>query len=106
MCGWVIDNSPLPDWMKPSNARVIVIFNKLTWNSYPVDLAVPIGKKIPPRALNWLKSFAEKHGRPLMYMEQIEIEGKFQKQQELHAYGPAEFQQYVIKQHQQGKNFW
>lgn len=106
MCGWIIDDSPLPEWMKPSNARVIVIFNKINWNGHPVDLAVPMGRKIPPRALNWLKDFAEKHGRPLMYMEQLEVDGKFQKQQELHAFGPPDFQQQVLQWHQQGRNFW
>jgi len=105
-CGWILDNSPLPEWMKPSNARVIVIFKKLEWNGYPVDLAVPMGKKIPPRALNWLKAFAEKNGRPLLYMEQIEINGKFQKQQELLAYGPPGFQQQVMQWHQQGRSLW
>ena len=24
-CGWVVDNSPLPEWLNPSNAKVIVI---------------------------------------------------------------------------------
>lgn len=106
MCGWIIDDSPLPEWMKPSNARVIVIFNKMNWRGYPVDLAVPMGKKIPPRALNWLKSFAEQQGRPLLYMEQIEINGKFQKQQELLAYGPVEFQQEILQRHRDGGKLW
>ena len=61
-CGWIVENSPLPEWMKPSNAKVIVVFNKFQWLGRAVDLAVPIGKRIPPRALNWLKAFAEQHG--------------------------------------------
>ena len=45
-CGWVVGESPLPDWMKPDNAKVIVIFNKITWHGLPVDVAVPVGRKI------------------------------------------------------------
>jgi hypothetical protein len=47
-----VANSPLPEWMKPNNAKVIVIFNKTRWRCVPVDIAVPIGRRIPPRALN------------------------------------------------------
>ncbi len=92
--------------MKPCNAKVIVIFNKINWRGYPVDLAVPIGKRIPPRALNWLKTFAERHGRPLLYSEQVITDGKFQKQQELLAYGPVEFQQEILQKYRRGKGLW
>ena len=51
-CGWILDDSPLPEWMKPNKAKVIVIFNKLNWNGLPVDLAVPVGRRIPPRSLD------------------------------------------------------
>ena len=70
-CGWVVGESPLPDWMKPDNAKVIVIFNKMNWRGLPVDVAVPVGRKIPPRALNWLKDFSQRSGRPLLFSEQI-----------------------------------
>lgn len=105
-CGWVIPNSPLPEWMKPSNGKVIVIFNKLRWNGVSVDLAVPVGKRIPPRSLEWLKKFSEKHMRPLIYMEQIVEGGQFQKQQKLLAFGPPAFQQEMASWQQQGKTLW
>ncbi len=105
-CGWIVDDSPLPDWMKPDKAKVIVIFNKLNWNGFPVDLAVPVGKKIPPRALNWLKQFSEKHYRPLIFTQQIVVDGNYQKQQEIIGYGPVEFQRELQKWQQQGKKLW
>ena len=37
-CGWVVAGSPLPDWMKPEHAKVIVVFNKTTWRDLPVDV--------------------------------------------------------------------
>jgi hypothetical protein len=105
-CGWVIPNSPLPAWMKPNEAKVMVLFNKLQWRGLPVDLAVPVGKRIPPRALNWLKQFAEQQGRPLVYTEQTVVAGKFQKDQQTIAYGPADFQQEIAAKIAQGQRLW
>lgn len=105
-CSWIIPGSPLPDWMKPDRAKVVVIFNKLRWQGVAVDLAVPVGKRIPPRALNWLKQFAEENRRPLIYAEQILENGKFQKQQMLYAHGPPAFQQQVAEWKLQGIKLW
>jgi hypothetical protein len=105
-CGWIIPNSPLPEWMKPDNARVIVLFNKFKWHQVPVDLAVPVGKRIPPRSLAWLKNFSETHLRPLVYTEQIVENGKFQKQQRVLAHGPTAFQQDMLRWQQEGKKLW
>jgi len=99
-------NSPLPEWMKPNVGKVIVIFNKLVWNGVPVDLAIPVGRKIPPRSLQWLKQFSEQHMRPLIYTEQIVEAGKFQKQQQLFGYGPPDFQQWILRGQQEGNKLW
>jgi hypothetical protein len=105
-CGWIIDGSPLPDWMKPNNGKVIVLFEKLTWNGRPVDLAVPVGRKIPPRALKWLQDFATRHMRPLLYTEQIVESGKLQKEQQVMGYGPPAFQQDLARWQQEGRKLW
>jgi len=88
-----MNNSPLPDWMKPNNSKVIVLFNQHTWRGSPVDVAVPVGKRIPPRALKWLQQFAENNNRMLLYSEQIIENGAYTKQQAVSAFGPPEFQQ-------------
>ena len=105
-CGWIIDNSPLPEWLKPNNGKVIVLFNKLNWNGYPVDVAVPVGKRIPPRSLEWLQKFSRDHVRPLVYAEQITKSGRFLKQQEVFAYGPPAFQQEILRRKQEGQKLW
>lgn len=105
-CGWIVPDSPLPDWLKPSNAKVIVIFNKLQWNGIPVDLAVPVGKRIPPRSLEWLKKFSDNYKRPLIYTEQIVENGEFQKQQQFYAYGPVAFQQEMARRQQEVGKLW
>ena len=105
-CGWVVPNSPLPEWMKPSDAKVIVIFNKTSWRGMPVDVAVPVGQRIPPRALNWLKDFAVRHGRPLLFSEQVKENGVYQREQLFSAHGPAEFQQHVAQLLAAGRPLW
>ena len=105
-CGWVVENSPLPEWMKPNNAKVIVIFNKTRWRGLPVDVAVPIGRRIPPRALTWLKEFSASHARPLLFSEQVKENGVFQRQQLFSAHGPPEFQQHIAQLTASGKPLW
>jgi hypothetical protein len=105
-CGWILENSPLPDWMKPSNSKVIVIFNKTRWRGLPVDIAVPIGRRIPPRALNWLKEFAASNARPLLFSEQVKENGVFQRQQLFSAHGPPGFQQHIAQLTASGKPLW
>ena len=105
-CGWIIPNSPLPEWMKPNNGKLVVIFNKLQWNGVPVDLAVPGGEKIPPRSLKWLKRFSEKNMRPLIYTKQILKNGQFQKQQKILAHGPPAFQQDIVHWQKSRNKLW
>ncbi len=93
ICGWRMEGSPLPEWMKPNNSRVIVLFNQHRWRGLPVDVAVPVGRRIPPRALKWLQQFAEANNRMLLYSEQIVENGRYTVQQAVSAYGPPEFQQ-------------
>lgn len=92
ICGWRMGNSPLPEWMRPDNAKVIVLFDKYQWRGLPVDYAVPVGRRIPPRTLLWLKQFAQNQGRILLYAEQIIESGHYIAQQTVNAFGPAEFQ--------------
>jgi len=87
-----MDNSPLPDWMKPNNSKVIVLFDQHTWRGLPVDVAVPVGKRIPPRALQWLQRFAEDNNRMLLHSEQVVENGTYSQKQAVSAYGPPEFQ--------------
>ncbi|MCG6863634.1 MAG: hypothetical protein LJE70_20610 [Chromatiaceae bacterium] len=105
-CGWVIQDSPLPQWMKPDSGKVIVVFNKMNWNGLPVDLAVPVGKRIPPRSLEYLKKFSGNTKRPLIYTEQIVEDGLFQRQQQMFGYGPPGFQQYLMRLQQEGRPLW
>lgn len=101
-----MEGSPLPEWMKPNNAKVIVLFDQTMWRGRPVDVAVPVGRRIPPRSLQWLKSFAETHQRGLLYSEQIVENGKYTNQQAFAAFGPPEFQQEMAERAANGQRPW
>lgn len=90
-CGWVIANSPLPDWMKPSEARAMVLFNHQQWRGRPVDLVLPVGPRVPGRTLSWMKSFAGRTGRMLLIGEAVREGKAYTGQVEVEAYGPPEF---------------
>ncbi len=98
-----MQGSPLPEWMKPNNARVIVLFNQHNWRGFPVDVAVPVGRRIPPRALKWLQQFAEANNRMLLYSEQIMDNGKYTVQQAVSAFGPPEFQEEMAARARSGE---
>ncbi len=93
-CGWVRAASHLPDWMKPNLAKVIVLPNWTTWRTFPVDLAVPVGQRIPHKALAWLKEYSTTSFRPLIFTEQeTDGHGHFTGKQQVTGFGPPTFQQ-------------
>lgn len=104
ICGWKMDGSPLPDWMKPSNAKMIFLPQQAVWRTLPVDIAVPVGRRIPPRTLHWLQQFAQQNNRVLLYAEQIEEHGRFTNKQRVAAYGPPEFQQEMAERMASGED--
>ena len=106
ICGWRMEGSPLPEWMKPSNAKVVVLFNQTEWRGFPVDVAVPVGRRIPPRALHWLQQFAEAQQRLLIYSEQNVENGQYTNRQAAHAFGPPDFQMEISQRLQMGLPLW
>ncbi len=103
ICGWRQEGSPLPEWMKPDNAKVIVLFDQGEWHGLPLDVAVPVGRRIPPRALTYLKQFAEARRRVLLYSEQIVENGAYTMRQTVSAYGPQAFQQEMAERAARGE---
>jgi len=92
--------------MRPDQAKVMVLPASRRWNGLPVDVAVPVGKRIPPRALNWLKQFAERNGRPLIYLEHVVKDGVYSDKPEVVGYGPPAFQQDVERMIERGEKLW
>ncbi|MDH4151071.1 MAG: hypothetical protein OEV67_11205 [Betaproteobacteria bacterium] len=96
-CGWLGEDSTLPEWMKPVLAKVIFLPAQSAWRGLLVDMAVPVGRSIPQRALIWLRQHAEKSNRPLIWTENLKQDGEFTEKQNVYAYGPVEFQEKTRK---------
>ena len=104
-CGWKQAGSPLPAWLRPDLAGVMLLPGAFAWNGLPVDVAVPVGPRIPEAALAWLKEQALKTRRPLIYLEQRDGDG-MQREQDAIAFGPPAFQAEMARRLAAGERFW
>ncbi|MFT5141175.1 MAG: hypothetical protein ACI9CB_002846 [Rhodothermales bacterium] len=88
-CGWLQEDSPLPEHLKPNNSDVIVLLDR-KWKGKKVIVAVPAGKKIPDESLEWLMGYTRKTSIPLIFYERIEENGIFTGKTR-RGYGPPSF---------------
>jgi len=105
-CVWVQKRSLLPEWMKPSESKVILIFDKFHFSSIPIYLAVPVGKSISLKALSWIKKFSMKNGRPLIFFDNKMADGKYIGDTNIHVHGPAHFQKHIREKIEVGEVDW
>jgi hypothetical protein len=96
ICGWLAPGSPLPEWMRPDKAGLVLLAAKLDWRGLKVDVAVPTGAGPKARALRWLEEFSRSRQRPLLY----------QLGEDWHAVGPPEFQQEIKARIARGETLW
>jgi hypothetical protein len=94
-CGWLMDNSVLPDNMSPQECGAIIVLDRKWHDSNYIDtlpmiLAFPIGAKIPNNTLERLKNHSSKNEIPLIWYENIIKNGKFIRRIEF-PYGPLAF---------------
>ncbi|HET6565540.1 MAG TPA: hypothetical protein VFG52_09030 [Xanthomonadales bacterium] len=95
VCSWVVDNSPLPDWMRPDKSGAIVLLS-LPWEGELVISAIPVGAEVPAQTLEWLMAYAREHQRPLLYYQRIAKDGGFKGVKRL-GYGPPAFREKVAR---------
>ena len=96
ICSWLVKGSLLPDWMRPDLSGVIVLLS-MPWEDEKVISAIPVGKIIPAKALDWLKSYAVKHTRPLLIYERTtNHEGEFVGLKRF-GFGPLAFREKVAR---------
>ncbi len=92
ICSWLVENSPLPEWMRPDLSGVIVSLS-MKWKGETVISAVPAGEAIPEKSLDWLKDYAQKHSRPLVFYERTRgRNGRFTGLKRL-GFGPPTFRE-------------
>lgn len=107
-CSWIPEGSPLPKWFRPDQSKVVVLFDQIRFAGVPVDLAVPVGQQVPDRPLSWLKGFAETHGRPLVYLENVPATepGEFEKEAKVSIHAPEDFRNQLSDFLDQGGRLW
>jgi hypothetical protein len=98
ICGWIAKRSPLPEWMRPDKANVILLASRFHWHELPVDVAVPVASGIVSEAFTWLRDFASGARRLLLYQEQVD--------QDWYAFGPLAFQMEMSERIKKGEQVW
>lgn len=94
ICSWLIDESPLPAWMRPDQCGAIVLLS-VDWHGEKVISAIPTGPSVPTRTLEWLKAYAVEHKRPMLIYERIrDAEGSYTGLRRL-GFGPPAFRSKV-----------
>jgi hypothetical protein len=96
VCGWLADKSPLPEWMRPDKAKLILLPASFQWRGIPVHVAVAVGARAKEKAIDWLRGFCLKSRRPLV----------FQMDGEWIAYGPPQFQAEMAERLAAGDRPW
>jgi hypothetical protein len=82
--------------MRPDKSGVIVLL-LLSWHGEKVISAIPAGRVIPDRALEWLKAYAVKHKRPmLIYERSVDEEGRYVGLRRF-GFGPPAFREKVAR---------
>jgi len=77
VCGWLQDNSPLKDAMRPDLIGAILVTDR-DWQKHPVYRAVPIGQRLSEETLMSLKKIAVQEARPLIHYERrVNDQGEF-----------------------------
>jgi len=92
-CSWLLDQSPLPEHMQPSECGAIVMLNR-EWQDRKVVYAHPTGEKIPEETLKWLMNFSVEHSIPLIFYQNLLKNGQFIGMKRF-GYGPPSFAQAV-----------
>ena len=66
----------LPEWLRPNDCGAIVMLNT-DWRGENVIKAIPVGRKIPERTMEWLKAYAQAANRSLIFSERVMEKGQF-----------------------------
>jgi len=92
-CGWLADDSPMAEDMRPDLFGAIVLFNR-RWRGHRIIAALPTAPAIPDEALGWLKKYAVEHATPLVFREHTVENGRYTSTKKM-GFGPPAFVQAV-----------
>lgn len=92
-CGWLKDDSPLPEDMRPDKSGVIVLFDR-KWEGWQVIKAIPVGPSIPEPSQRWLMQYAQSISRPLILASRLRKDDRYVAIT-LNGFGPPAFREAV-----------
>jgi len=91
-----VASSPLPDWMRPDKADMIMLAANFMWHGLPVDVIVAAGRRPKQKAMDWLMQYSAANRRCLIY----------QIGEEWFAFGPPAFQAEISERIGRGEKPW
>lgn len=94
VCGWLEQNSPLPDEYRPD--KIGVIFVIMDWHGLPIYALTPAGRDPGGETLEWVEKWSRKHQQPFIY----------QMHDEWYAFGPTAFQKEILEKLARGEKLW
>ena len=92
-CSWLVESEILPDWMRPDLSGAIVQLSR-PWHGQLIISAIPVGRAIPERTLDWLKNYAQQNQRALIFFERNVVDGVYSGLKRF-GFGPPSFRRQV-----------
>jgi len=92
-CAWLADRDVIPEDMRPDRCGAILMFDR-KWNGWSIVKAVPTGACIPANTLEWLMAFAREKKIPLLFQENLVLDGQYTGIRN-RGYGPPAFVEHV-----------
>lgn len=95
-CAWLQSTADLPDWLRPDDSKVLL--KNLDWfEDTTVLFTLPVGRKVPPRTLNYLKEFSDRYQMPLVYAERVKEKRGFGPELIIDCYGPPQIENKMVR---------
>ena len=82
------------------------MLDRMRWRDQPVVLAVSVGARIQERTLDWLRQYAQVNGRPMLWEEYEQLEGKYTGRKRIATFGSPAFEQEMHATHGRGEKLW
>jgi hypothetical protein len=93
-CAWLADGDVIPENMRPDQCGAIVMFDR-KWNGWSIVKAVAVGDLIPEETLEWLMAYARENKIPLLWQENLVVDGKKYGAIRNRGFGPPAFVEHV-----------
>lgn len=106
-CAWRQADTPLIELMRPDLSGVIVIMDRMVWRDQKVIVAIPVGKEIPERSLQYLIGLSELMDLNLLMVSfVVDQNSEFTGASRLNAFGEPNFVEEMKDRFKDGVLSW